>query len=86
MPPLKTESGEPPAGAGAGAGQVSPTPALVGRNVPLVSSAAGMAEAAASSSVRVMFVTSSPQPTSDMMMAFCPAGPTNRRSRSPGKV
>jgi hypothetical protein len=84
--PLKIESGVVPPGAGAGAGQVSPVPVLVGRNVPLVNRAAGMIVAAASSRVRVMPVTSSPPPTSDMMMAFCPAGPTSRMSMSAGKV
>jgi hypothetical protein len=59
---------------------------LVGWNVPLVKAAAGIGLAAASSSVRVMPVTSSPPPTSDMMMAFCPPGPTSRISRSAGKV
>ena len=86
MVPLKIESGVVPPGAGAGAGQVSPVPVLVGRNVPLVNRAAGIIVAAASSRVRVMPVTSSPPPTSDMMMAFCPAGPTRRMSMSAGKV
>jgi len=46
--PLKTERAEPPEGAGAGAGQVSPVPALVGWNVPVLSNAAGKGLAAAS--------------------------------------
>ena len=83
---LKIESAEPPKGAGAGAGQVSPVPMLVGCHVPPVRSAAGMGLAAASSSTRFMFVTSSPPPTSDMMMKFCSPGPTSRMSMSAGKV
>ena len=86
FPPLKTKSGEPPAGAGAGAGHVSAGARLVGLNVPVVSSVAGMAVPAASSRVRVTPETSSPPPTSDMIMAFCPPGPTSRMSMSPGKV
>jgi len=65
---------------------VSPVPIFVGWNVPVVKSAVGIGLAAASSSVRVIPVTSSPPPTSDMMMAFCPPGPTSRISRSAGKV
>ena len=83
---MKIESGEPPKGAGAGAGHVSPVPMLVGLYVPEVKSAVGILLAAASSSVRVIFTTSSPPPTSDMMMAFCPPGPTSRMSMSAGKV
>ena len=86
LTPLKIESAEPPAGAGAGAGKVSPVPELVGWNVPLVSNAAGIGLAAASSRVRVIPETSSPPPTSDMMMAFWPPGPTSRISISDGKV
>jgi hypothetical protein len=84
--PLKTERTEPPEGAGAGAGHVSPAKVLVGLNVPVVKSADGRLLAAASSRVSVMPVTSSPPPTSDMMMAFCPPGPTNRTSMSAGNV
>ena len=84
--PLKTESTEPPAGAGAGAGNVSPVPRLVGLNVPVTNAAVVMLLAAASSSVRVTFTASVPLPTSDMMMAFCPPGPTSKMSMSAGKV
>ena len=82
--PLKTESAEPPEGVGAGAGHVSPVPLLVGWYVPVVKRESGMGPAAESASVSVMAVTSSLPPTSDMMMAFCPPGPTSRRSRSAG--
>ena len=88
--PLKTESGARPEAAGAGAGQVSGSGAsptrLVGLNVPVTKVAPVMLAAAASSRVRVIPATSPPPPTSDMMTAFCPAGPTSNRSRSPGKV
>ena len=88
--PLKTEKGEAPEATGAGAGQVSGSGAsptrLVGLNVPLTNVAPVMGEAAPSLKKRVMFVTSSPPPTSDIMMAFCPPGLTSRMSRSAGKV
>lgn len=85
--PLKTERAEPPEAAGAGAGQVSPaSPRLVGLNVPVVNWLVVMFEAAASSSVRVIPVTSPPPPTSDMMIAFWPPGPTRSTSMSEGKV
>ncbi|PYJ08219.1 MAG: hypothetical protein DMF06_13325 [Verrucomicrobia bacterium] len=86
LTPLKMESAEPPEGAGAGAGKVSPVPELVGWNVPVVSNAVGSGLAAASSRVRVIPETSSLPPTSDMMMAFWPPGPTSRISISDGKV
>jgi hypothetical protein len=59
---------------------------LVGLNVEEVNSAPVMLLAAASSSVRFTPVTALPPPTSDMMTAFCPPGPTRRTSMSPGKV
>src|SRR5436309_13291244 len=46
----------------------------------------GSGIAAASSRVTVIFVTSVPPPASDQIMAFCPAGPTSRKSRSSGNV
>ena len=90
--PLKTERGEAPEAAGAGAGQVSGSGArptrLVGLNVPVVKPAAGILVAAASSSVRFTpgSGTAVLPPTSDIMTAFCPPGPTSRTSMSPGKV
>jgi hypothetical protein len=61
---------------------------LVGLNVPVVKPAAGILVAAASSSVRFTpggDITVLP-PTSDIMTAFCPPGPTSKTSMSPGKV
>jgi hypothetical protein len=84
--PLKIVKADPPAGTGAGAGKVSPVPRFVGLNVPVLKREEGRLLAAASSRVRVTFVTSSAPPTSDIMMAFCPPGPTNRMSMSEGKV
>lgn len=83
--PLKIDRAEPPNGAGAGALNVSPVPMLVGWNVPLVKGpASDKAAAAASSSVNVRLVASGDPPTSDMMIAFCPAGPTSKISMSSG--
>jgi hypothetical protein len=59
---------------------------LVGLKVPVTNVAEVMFAAAASSSVRFTPVTALPLPTSDMMMAFCPPGPTSRMSMSDGKV
>jgi hypothetical protein len=88
--PLKTERAEPPEGAGAGADQTSgsgePPTRLVGLKVPVTNVAELMLVAAASSSVRFTAVTALPLPTSDMMMAFCPPGPTSNTSMSEGKV
>jgi len=86
--PLKIDNADPPNGAGAGAPKVSPVPIFVGWNVPLVKGpASGRAPAAASSSVNVRFVTPGfPPPTSDMMIAFCPLGPTSMTSTSSGNV
>lgn len=84
--PLKTVSAEPPEGAGAGAGNVSPTLTFVGWYVLVNNVALVMGMAAASSSVRVTPVTGWPLPTSDMMRAFCPPGPTSRMSMSEGKL
>ena len=84
--PLKAERAEPPEGAGAGGGHVSPAPMLVGLYVPVTNAADVMLLAAKSSSVRVTPVTGLPPPTSDMMMAFCPPGPTSRMSMSDWKV
>jgi hypothetical protein len=58
---------------------------LVGLNVPVVNRVPGKLLGAASSSVRVTPVTLSPPPTSDIMMAFCPPGPTRSTSMSEGK-
>ena len=85
---LKTESVEVPAGVGAGAGNTSSVPILVGLNVPPTNGpVSGTLSGAASSSVMLTVpgVSVSP-PTSDRMMAFCPPGPTRRISRSSGKV
>jgi hypothetical protein len=88
--PLKTDRAEPPEGAGAGAGHVSGSGAaptrLVGLNVPVTNVAVLMLVAAASSSVRFTPETELPLPTSDIMMAFCPPGPTSNTSMSDGKV
>lgn len=90
--PLKTESAEAPpdgGGAGAGAGHGSgsePPTRLVGLNVPPANVVPDMAVAAASSSVRLMLVTTVSAPTSDIMTALRPTGPVSRISRSPGKV
>ena len=72
--------------AGAGAGNESLVePLLVGLNVP-VTNGVVMELVAASSSVRVTSVTSLLLPTSDMMVAVSPPGPTSRMSMSSGKV
>jgi hypothetical protein len=87
--PLKTDRADPPDGAGAGAGKVSlPVPtSLVGWNVPETSGPlSGSAKSAASSSVRLTLMAGTLPPTSDMIMAFCPLGPTSRMSISSGKV
>src|SRR5262245_979288 len=85
--PVKTESADPPSGTGAGAGQTSPVPTLVGLNVPETSGpASGMDDAAESASTRFTPVTAVPPPTSDMMIAFWPAGPASRTSMSSGNV
>src|SRR5438105_15869127 len=84
--PLKTDRAEPPAGAGAGAANVSPAPTFVGLNVPLASGpASGRDEAAASSSVKFWLVVTVDPPTSDQMIAFAPLGATTRISTSSGK-
>ena len=82
--PLKIDNADPPNGAGAGAPKRSPVPTFVGWKVPLVRGpASGRAPAAASSSVNVRLVTPGfPPPTSDMMIAFCPLGPTSMTSTS----
>jgi hypothetical protein len=59
---------------------------FVGLNVPVVNKADGMLLAASSSSVRVTPVTPLPPPTSDIIMAFCPPGPTRSTSMSEGNV
>ena len=86
--PLKTLSALPPDGAGAGAGNTSaPTPLSVGLNVPDTSGpASGRFVAAPSFSINVTLVAGVEPPTSDMMMAFCPPGPTSSMSTSSGKV
>jgi hypothetical protein len=84
---LNTESAAPPAGAGAGAGKVSPAPVFVGLNVPLANGpASGREVAAASSSVNVTFDAAVEPPTSDMIIAFWPPGPTSKMSMSSGKI
>lgn len=65
---------------------VSPVPLLVGWNVPDVVNVVGMADAAASSRRRLRLVTALVPPTSDMMIAFCPPGPTSKTSTSLGNV
>ena len=85
--PLNTLNALPPDGAGAGAGNTSAPPAFVGLNVPLTSGPeSGRLLAAASSSVNVTPLTAVEPPTSDMMIAFCPPGPTSNMSMSSGKV
>ena len=86
--PLNTESGDRPVDAGAGAGNVSvPELMFVGLNVPVVSGkASGNEVAAASSRVSVIPLAGFEPPTSDMIVAFCPAGPTSIASMSSGKV
>jgi len=84
---LKTESAEPPDGAGAGEGNVSGPVAskLVGLYVPVKSCPeSGSDDAAASSSVSVTLVAHSNPPQSDMMIAFAPVGPTRSTSMSSG--
>lgn len=53
-------------------------------NVP-VTNGEGRLVAAASSKVRVTPATGKLPPTSDMITAFCPPGPTSKMSMSPGK-
>src|SRR5262245_50762334 len=87
--PVKTDSGEPPLGRGAGAGQASAGAdvKLVGRNVPVTSGPPSGRDAVPSSdSFRARVVTSVPPPTSDRMIALCPPGPTSSMSTSSGKV
>ena len=85
--PLNTLKADPPAGAGAGDGNGSPAPMFVGLNVPDDSApASGRLFAAASSSVKVTLLAGVLPPTSDMMMAFCPPGPTSIMSTSSGNV
>src|SRR4051812_36656298 len=79
--PLKTDNAAPGAPAGAGAGNESTSPAgfrLVGLYVP-DGDPSIMADAAASSNVKLR--RDSPS-TSDISMTDCPAGPTRRRSLS----
>jgi hypothetical protein len=86
--PLNTLNALPPDGAGAGAGNIS-TPSLtsVGLKAPVTSGPElGRLVAAASSSVSVIPLTAVEPPTSDMMMAFWPPGPTNNMSTSSGNV
>lgn len=85
MVPLKTDKAEPPEGAGAGGGKECELLLSVGLNVPVTNGVPNEL-LAASSSVRVMFVTGWLPPTSDMITAFCPAGPTNNISMSAGNV
>ena len=69
--PLNTLSADPPDGAGAGAGNVSPAPTFVGLNVPDTSGpASGKLLAVASVSVSVTLLAAMLPPTSDMMIAF----------------
>ena len=85
--PTNTASAEPPDGAGAGAGNTSvDASTFVGLYVPVVKCVVGIEIAASSSSVRVMPETSSPPPTSDIIRAFSPPGPTSRMSMSSGNV
>ena len=85
--PLKTDKAEPPDGAGAGAGNVSPIAKLEGLNVPDTSGpASGIVVAAVSSKVTVAFIASAPPPASDNMIALAPVGLTSNRSMSSGKV
>ena len=85
--PLNTLNALPPDGAGAGAGNVSAPPAFVGLNVPLTSGPeSGRLLAAASSNVKVTPLAAEKPPTSDMMMAFWPPGPTSNMSMSSGEA
>ena len=85
--PLKTDSAEPPDGTGAGDGNESGPVALkfVGLYDCVKSCPeSGIDEAAASSSVSVTFTAHWMPPTSDMMIAFAPVGPTSSTSMSSG--
>ena len=86
--PLNTFNADPPDGTGAGGGNTSVPPSrFVGLNVPDTSGPiAGRFVAAASSSVNVTPLTDITPPTSDMMMAFWPPGPTTITSTSSGNV
>src|ERR1700752_3033996 len=85
--PLNTLSADPPDGVGAGAGNPSPPSKFVGLNVPETNGPlSDRLVAAASSNVKVMPLAALSPPASDMMMAFCPPGPTRSISTSSGKV
>jgi hypothetical protein len=85
--PLKTLNADPPEGAGAGAGNVSPPSPFVGLNVPDTNGpASGRLVAAASSSVNVTLVAVGVPPTSLIMIAFWPPGLTSSMSMSSGSV
>lgn len=82
---VKTDNADPPEGACVG--KVSPAPMFVGLNVPDVSGpGSGKFDPAASFSVIVRFVTPIEPPTSDIMIAFAPVGPTSRKSASSGNA
>jgi len=85
--PLNTLNADPPEGAGAGAGNVSPPSPFVGLKVPDTSGpASGKLVAAASANVNETLVAVAVPPTSDIMIAFCPPGLTSRMSMSSGSV
>src|SRR6185436_3060359 len=84
--PLNTLSADPPEGGGPGE-KVSTPSKFVGLNVPETSvPLSGKLLPAASSNVKVTLLTAMPLPTSDMMIAFCPPGPTSMMSTSSGNV
>ena len=71
--------------AGAGAGSTSSGGKSVGLKVPeLIWFWLDKPEAAALSNVSVILLTTLMPPQSDMSHVFCPAGPTNKTSRSCG--
>src|SRR6185295_5120730 len=72
--PLNTLSADPPEGGGPGE-KVSTPSKFVGLNVP---------ETSVPLSGKLL--TAMPLPTSDMMIAFCPPGPTSMMSTSSGNV
>ena len=86
VPTKVDRADEPVTGVGAGAGNGSPVPRLVALYVPVTKAAVVMEATASSSSVRVTFTASVPPPTSDIITAFCPPGPTSRISMSLGNV
>src|SRR2546426_317146 len=85
--PLNADNAVPYGPAGAGAGNVSPVSKSVGLYVPeTIGPLSANPEPAPSDNVRFTLFTPVPPPTSDSSIAFCPVGPTNKMSKSSGKV